>query len=1132
MIRSRRLIVAFAAIAVLIGIYLLRSAPVDVLPEFQAPSVDVQTEALGLSAEETEQLITVPLEQSLLKGVAWLDTMQSQSVPGLSSIHLTFKRGTDLFVARQLVQEQVQAADLTTVSRAPQILQPTSSSGRVMMIGLSSKTMSLMQMSVLARWTIVPKLTGVPGVANVATWGQRDQQLQVLVDPQTLKDKNVTLDDIITSTGNALWYSPLTYLEASTPGAGGFMDTSNQRLTVMHLFPISTPEQLAQVVLDVSPSGTTTTTTAPAGSSSGGTTAGTGGTTTTGTSVPADGVGELNTPVLAAGNLATVAATTKSTSSSKTSTKSSTTSSSTSSTESSTTSSTTSTTVAPLRLGDVATVVQDSQPLIGDAALSSGPGLLLVIDKSPGADVRQVTKGIEDAMRALQPGMTGVTVDYNVFRPETYIDSGLGNVEAGLAIGGVLLLIMLAAFLFSWRQVLTGAMTLALALVVTELLLRAMGYTFNWLTIAGTVLGLAASVDVVASAIGSIQNGATGDDGADGADGAATPAPEGRAAQIIGTARAIRTDAIYSVLVALAALLPVFSITGSAGPIVRALALPFALTIAAATAASLVVTPALALMLTAKRPAREAPFVRWLKRPYERAVAWMMRVPAPAYVFAGIFVVAAIGLLPFLGTDLVPTLKDTGAMVEFNAQAGTSLTEMSRVVDRAENELKAIPGVKGVGGEIGRAVLGDQIVNVDSSTLWLNLDGTKNYQTTMDAIQNVVSGYPGIDADVVTYPGAQLSAAAPGEKNELTVRLYGEDFDVLRSKAAAIGAMAKTVKGVTAADVQTVEDEPGVDIEVNLAAAERYGIKPGDVRREAAALLSGLTVGSLYEQDKVFDVVVWGTAAVRTDLDTVRNLLLDTPSGRTVKLSDVASVSIGPNPAVVLHDQASRMIDIHVNVSGRSAGDVADDIEGGLSKISLPLEYHAELLSSSERTESMELWIIVLGVAAFIAILLLLQSALDGWLLSLMVVLGSIAAVAGGVVVAFFMDGTISPAVLLALLVIFGIAARYAIFLVRDCREPEGEPGSEEEAGSTTRFSVQAVAAAAGRRLGPTLLTVFGVGFLMAPLALLRDTAGLEVLRVPVMATLGGLVSLAFVMLFVMPALCRSFARRRNDATI
>ena len=239
----------------------------------------------------------------------------------------------------------------------------------------------------------------------------------------------------------------------------------------------------------------------------------------------------------------------------------------------------------------MATVVQDSQPLIGDAALSSGPGLLLVIDKSPGADVRQVTKGIEDAMRALQPGMTGVTVDYNVFRPETYIDSGLGNVEAGLAIGGVLLLIMLAAFLFSWRQVLTGAMTLALALVVTELLLRAMGYTFNWLTIAGTVLGLAASVDVVASAIGSIQNGATGDDGADGADGAATPAPEGRAAQIIGTARAIRTDAIYSVLVALAALLPVFSITGSAGPIVRALALPFALTIAAATAASLVVTP-------------------------------------------------------------------------------------------------------------------------------------------------------------------------------------------------------------------------------------------------------------------------------------------------------------------------------------------------------------------------------------------------------------------------------------------------------------------------------------------------------------------------------------------------------------
>ena len=158
-----------------------------------------------MSSAEVEQLITVPIEQDLLNGIAFLKDIRSQSVPGLSRIFLVFDPGTDLFTARQVVAERMtQAHALPNVSKPPQILQPLSSTNRVLMVGVNSKKLSPIQMSVLARWTIIPRLLGVPGVANVSIWGERARQLQVQVDPQKLSDANVSLQQMIDTSGNAL----------------------------------------------------------------------------------------------------------------------------------------------------------------------------------------------------------------------------------------------------------------------------------------------------------------------------------------------------------------------------------------------------------------------------------------------------------------------------------------------------------------------------------------------------------------------------------------------------------------------------------------------------------------------------------------------------------------------------------------------------------------------------------------------------------------------------------------------------------------------------------------------------------------------------------------------------------------
>jgi Cu/Ag efflux pump CusA len=239
-LNMRVLIVAAALGLLVVGINATKNAPLDVFPEFAPPLVEVQTEAPGLSTEEVDSLVTVPLENSL-NGLPFLKTIRSKSVLGLSSVVMIFHSGTDILKARQLVQERLNLAQsrLPAVVKPSVLMAPHSSLSRVLKVGLTSGTLDQMQLSELAVWTMRPRLMSVPGVANVAIWGQRDRQFQVLVDPQRLRAAGVTLDAITKAAG-----------DASVISAGGFIDTPNLRLPVNQLSLITTPDDLARTVIE------------------------------------------------------------------------------------------------------------------------------------------------------------------------------------------------------------------------------------------------------------------------------------------------------------------------------------------------------------------------------------------------------------------------------------------------------------------------------------------------------------------------------------------------------------------------------------------------------------------------------------------------------------------------------------------------------------------------------------------------------------------------------------------------------------------------------------------------------------------------------------------------------------------
>ena len=251
-VRFRFLVIAVAAGVMALAVATVPGIHADVLPETAPVTARIQTEAPGLSAPEVESLVTVPLEKNLLEGVMGVTDVTSDSIPGLSQINLHFAPGTNLYQARQLVQERLtQAFVLPNVSKPPVMLQPVSSTGNVMLIGLTSRQLSQIDLSVLARWTIVPRLLGVAGVADVSTFGEADRQLQVLVDPARLAARHITLAQIIETAGNAQLVSPLSYLEGSTPGTGGFLEGPNQRITIEPVLPFGTPANLGQVPVTV-----------------------------------------------------------------------------------------------------------------------------------------------------------------------------------------------------------------------------------------------------------------------------------------------------------------------------------------------------------------------------------------------------------------------------------------------------------------------------------------------------------------------------------------------------------------------------------------------------------------------------------------------------------------------------------------------------------------------------------------------------------------------------------------------------------------------------------------------------------------------------------------------------------------
>src|SRR6266511_3309830 len=965
-LRFRYIVVALAAAMMALGVVRLRDIPVDVFPEFAPPRVEIQTPCLGLTAADVESLITVPLEDAL-SGVPGLDDMRSKSVPQLSSIELIFKQGTDLIHARQLVQERIATVvpTLPTWASPPFMMQPVSATSRVMKIGLSSRTRSLIDMSMISYWTIRARLLRVPGVANVAIWGERLQMLQVQADPERLRSHHVSLERVMETTSDALDVGILQFSDGSVVGTGGSIETPNQRLQVRHVLPVVTPKDLSQVTIQNQ-----------------------------------DG--------------------------------------------------------KALRLRDVARVVEDHQPLIGDAVINDGPGLMLVVEKLPWANTLDVTRGVDAALASLRPGLSGIDVDPTIFRPASFIESSIHNLTTALLLGCLFVVLVLGLFLFEWRSALISLVSIPLSLMAAGLALYARGATINTMVLESSL--------------------------------------------------EVRGPIIYATLIIVVAAVPVYFLQGLTGAFFRPLALSYALAVLASLVVALTVTPALALLLLRRAPLerRESPVVGWLQRGYTAALSRVVMRPLWAYATVAVVVAAGIAVVPSLGESLFPTFKERDFLMHWVTAPGTSHPEEVRIVERGSRELRSIPGVRNFGSHIGQALLADEVVGVNAGENWVSVDPKADYDKTLAAIQRVVSGYPGLYTDVQTYLNERIKEVLTGTSEALVVRIYGQDLAVLRSKAAEVEKVMSGVPGVVEAHADFEVEVPQVDVEVNLAAARRYGIKPGDVRRAAATLVSGEEVADVFRGGKAYDVQVWSTPRTRRSLTSIEDLPIDTPGGRQVRLGDVATVRVKPAPNLIERDNNSRRIDVGTR----------------LRQVSFPRGYDTKLLGEYQERQAAQRNLLLYAVAALIGILLLLRMAFGSWRLSTLTLLTLPMALVGGVLAAYIGGGVLSLGSLVGFFTVMGIAARNGILLINHYQHLEQHEGES--------FGPGLVLRGARERLSPILMTALATGLAVVPLVIAGQIPGHEIEHPLAVVILGGLFTSTLLNLFVVPSLYLRFGRRSS----
>ncbi len=756
----------------------------------------------------------------------------------------------------------------------------------------------------------------------------------------------------------------------------------------------------------------------------------------------------------------------------------------------------------------------------GDAGIDGRPGVILTVQKQPGADTIALTRKIEAELEIIGRSLPdGVKVHTDIFRQSNFIARAVRNVEEALRDGSLMVAVVLFIFLLNFRTTAITLTAIPLSLLTTFIVFHAAGLGINTMTLGGLAVAIGELVDDAIVDVENVFRRLREN------RQAANPRPV--LDVVVAASREIRNSIVYATVLVVLVFLPLFALQGIEGRIFTPLAVAYIVSILASLAVSLTVTPALCAMLLPRMRRMEHPRDGWLVR---RIKDWEARLldlgfaaPRRVYLAAGALFAVALVILPTLGREFLPEFNE-GSITAFVVSApGTSLEESNRVSRMAEVLLSAVPEARTIARRTGRAEGDEHVMEVNTTEIEFELDPSARSKAEILAdIRTRLATLPGVGVSVGQPISHRIDHILSGVQAQIAIKIFGDDLGVLRRLAGEVRDAVIAVPGMADVQVERVTLVPQIHVRFDRAKCAAYGLRPGEAARYTELAIKGAVVTEVLEGQRTFDVVLRLTDEAREDLEAIRSIPVDTLAGQLVPLGLIAEVSEAMGPNMINRENAQRRIYVSANAAGRDLVTVVSEAQAAVTeRVTLPEGYYVTYGGQFESEAGAARLILLLGSLSLVAMFFVLYMQFQSGAFAAQVMLNIPLAFVGAVFgVKFFSGGVLSVASMVGFIALTGIAARNGIMMISHYLHLMREEGMP--------FGREMIVRGTQERVVPVLMTALTAGLALLPLLLGAGQPGKEILHPVAVVIFCGLFTSTLLDLLVRPMVFWQFGGRAS----
>jgi CzcA family heavy metal efflux pump len=765
----------------------------------------------------------------------------------------------------------------------------------------------------------------------------------------------------------------------------------------------------------------------------------------------------------------------------------------------------------PVTLADIAEVkVGPQTPRLGVASEKGKPAVLMTVTKQPNTGTIELTEKLEDALKDLQKSLSSdINVSTDVFRQSRFIESSIDNVKTSLYEGAIFVVIVLFLFLANTRTTVISLITLPVSLLVSILVMHYMNLSINTMSLGGLAIAIGSLVDDAIVDVENVWKHLR--------ENRQLPENLRKSTRevVFNASKEVRMPILNSTLIIIASFVPLFYLSGMEGRMLIPLGIAFIVALLASTIVALTLTPVLCSYLLSNKNGsgkedREAFMATWLKKHYHTALLWALANKKSVLGGSVALFIVAVCMFFTLGHSFLPSFNEGSFTINVSSMPGISLEESDKIGKRAEELLLSIPEIKTVARKTGRAELDEHALGVNVSEIEAPFELTdRTHKEVLDDIRHRLSAISGANIEIGQPISHRIDAMLSGTQASIAIKLFGDDLNKMFAIGNRIKDEIATVDGIADLNVEQQIERPELTISPKRKLLAKHGITLADFNSFVSVNLGGETVSQVYEDKKSFNLVVRAADSDRGSMERIKDLMIDTPDGGKIPLTEVAEVKSTTGPNAINRENVKRKIVVSANASGRDLRSVVNDIQARIDKnIKLPEGYHIEYGGQFESEQSASRTLMLASAVSIVIMFLLLYLQFRNALESGVILLNLPLALIGGVFALCLTTGEVSIPAIIGFISLFGIATRNGMLLISRYNTLQREEGLSLKE-SIMKGSLD--------RLNPIVMTALCSALALIPLALRGDLPGNEIQSPMAKVILGGLLTSTFLNAFIVP---------------